>query len=168
MKNNLSYKNGSTDIFNSSQIKDHNSWDSGVNVSDADFVSIDWTELASPRKEDGSLPEIDFLHLVPGSDLTDAGTNVGLAYSGKAPDIGAFEFQTGSPPHTPLYISSVVKNTTPAIIEIGYDLILANIVPSSSAFRVEVNSATRTINSVSISGKNVMLTLSSPVSRGML
>ncbi len=47
-----------------------------------------------------------------------------------------------------------------------YNLALANIVPAVSAFSVQVNSAARSINSVSISGSKVLLTLSSPVING--
>ena len=47
-----------------------------------------------------------------------------------------------------------------------YNLTLANIVPATSAFTVTVNSVTRTVSSVSISGTKVMLTLASPVVYG--
>ena len=40
----------------------------------------------------GSLPISDFLRLVNGSTLIDAGTNVGSTFEGLAPDLGAFEF----------------------------------------------------------------------------
>ena len=49
------------------------------------------TELTAARKSDGSLPDIKFMHLKQGSSLVDAGVDVGIAYKGKAPDIGAFE-----------------------------------------------------------------------------
>jgi hypothetical protein len=62
-----------------------------VTVTDNDFVSLDALQLTAPRKADGSLPDITFGHLRAGSDLIDAGTNVGLPYSGSAPDLGAFE-----------------------------------------------------------------------------
>jgi hypothetical protein len=96
LKNNLSYRNPDGTIENQgiNRKHDHNSWDSKVLVTDADFASLDITELAKPRKADGSLPDIIFLHPVKGSDLTDAGTDVGLPFSGKAPDIGAFEAVT--------------------------------------------------------------------------
>ena len=48
--------------------------------------------LSSSRNEDGSLPNIDFMKLVSGSDLIDKGINVGLPYNGAAPDLGAFEY----------------------------------------------------------------------------
>ena len=68
-----------------------NSWLSLFIVTDADFKSIDTLGVRGVRKSDGSLPDIDFLHLALGSDLIDAGTDVGIPYNGKAPDLGAFE-----------------------------------------------------------------------------
>ena len=75
----------STDITN-------NSWQNGLSATSADFTSIDIALMKSARKSDGSLPDISYLHLVSGSDLRNAGTSVGLSYSGSAPDIGPFEF----------------------------------------------------------------------------
>lgn len=60
-------------------------------LSAADFQSLDRSQLAIQRNQDGSLPEIEFMHLVQGSDLIDAGINVGLPFNGNAPDLGAFE-----------------------------------------------------------------------------
>ncbi len=57
----------------------------------ADFVSVDTTGVRGPRKPDGSLPDITFMHLAAGSDLINAGTDVGLPYDGPAPDLGCFE-----------------------------------------------------------------------------
>lgn len=91
LRNNISYNNGSSDIFQSNQIRDHNSWDSGVTVTNADFVSVDGSSLDDPRQEDGSLPVITFLHLDLSSDLIGAGVNVGLPYNGPHPDLGPFE-----------------------------------------------------------------------------
>jgi uncharacterized repeat protein (TIGR02059 family) len=47
-----------------------------------------------------------------------------------------------------------------------YSLSLANIIPAASAFSVVVNSAVRTVSSVTISGTKVSLTLTSPVAYG--
>ena len=66
----------------------------------------------------------------------------------------------------PVYISSVVENATPAIIEMSYDLSLANIVPAASAFNVQVNSVARTVSSVAIVSGKVRLTLASAVVSG--
>ena len=65
-----------------------------------------------------------------------------------------------------LYMNSAIENATPSIIEMNYSLALANIIPSTSAFSVQVNSAARSVSSVSISGTKVLLTLSSPVAYG--
>jgi hypothetical protein len=73
-------------------VTDHNSWSSGYpSITDADFVSNDITQLARSRKSDGSLPDIDFSYLNSTSALIDAGVNIGLAFIGVAPDLGAFE-----------------------------------------------------------------------------
>ena len=77
-------------------IIDHNSnngdWQTnGPAASAKDFISLDTTGITGPRKPDGSLPDINFLRLAPGSDLIDAGINVGLPFKGIAPDLGAFE-----------------------------------------------------------------------------
>jgi uncharacterized repeat protein (TIGR02059 family) len=66
----------------------------------------------------------------------------------------------------PVYVSSAVANATPSILEMTYNMILANIVPAASAFSVHVNSIFRTINSVVISGTKVQLTLASPIISG--
>jgi hypothetical protein len=90
IKNTISLgENGSldaamTDISN-------NSWQDGRAASADDFLSVDIELLKSPRKKDGSLPDIDYLKLVPASDLRNAGIDVGLPYMGTAPDLGAFE-----------------------------------------------------------------------------
>jgi hypothetical protein len=93
VKNNISYKNSSKGDFAKSVIHDHNSWDASpsVSVSDADFISIDSSGVSGPRKPDGSLPGISFLKLAAGSDLINAGTDVGLPFLGIAPDLGPFE-----------------------------------------------------------------------------
>ncbi|MDR1679287.1 MAG: T9SS type A sorting domain-containing protein [Prevotellaceae bacterium] len=73
----------------------NNAWNtSGVVCNVDDFVSTDATQMIMPRKADGSLPDIMFMHLVEGSDLIDKGVNVGLPYGGAAPDLGCFEFDS--------------------------------------------------------------------------
>jgi MYXO-CTERM domain-containing protein len=97
----------------------YNSWDSNMNLtlSSADFQSVavsppascpatytpggtaccsptDMTcfaGMASARAADGSLPILPFLRLAANSPLIDKGVDVGLPYSGAAPDLGAFE-----------------------------------------------------------------------------
>lgn len=57
----------------------------------SDFQGIDTTQATLPRNVDGSLQTIKFLHLAGGSDLIDAGKDIGYDYNGKAPDLGPFE-----------------------------------------------------------------------------
>jgi uncharacterized repeat protein (TIGR02059 family) len=70
-----------------------------------------------------------------------------------------------SPPN-PLFISSVIENYSPSVIEMTYNLSLASIIPAVSAFSVKVNSAARSVSSVTVSGTKVLLTLASPVVYG--
>jgi len=112
LRNNLAYSsNGHAltgDMGNGGPLDDKfNSWDASLNVkvSDADFQSVafkgaascppdDMTcfaGMASARQADGSLPVVPFLRLASNSALIDKGTDVGLPFAGKAPDLGAFE-----------------------------------------------------------------------------
>lgn len=68
-----------------------NSWLSPFTVTNADFASLDSLGVTGKRNADGSLPKLNFLRLSSGSDLIDAGTNVGLPFNGSAPDLGAYE-----------------------------------------------------------------------------
>ncbi|MDR1699055.1 MAG: right-handed parallel beta-helix repeat-containing protein [Prevotellaceae bacterium] len=72
----------------------NNAWNtSGVSCTAADFINAtEVTQMIAPRKADGSLPDMTFMHLVEGSDLIDNGVNVGLPFGGVAPDFGCFEF----------------------------------------------------------------------------
>jgi Secretion system C-terminal sorting domain len=91
VKNSVSLSSGSTDVFRSVCTRTNNSWQSPVTTTTADFVAIDSIGLRSPRNADGSLPNINFMHLVNGSDLIDAGVDIGLSFNGTKPDIGCFE-----------------------------------------------------------------------------
>lgn len=68
------------------------SWTIGGTIDSADFVSLVDTGARGARQSDGSLPNTTFLKLVSGSNLRNAGTNVGIPFEGAAPDIGAFEY----------------------------------------------------------------------------
>lgn len=68
------------------------SWKSPFVVTSADFVNINPAAAYGARKADGSLPDINFMHLAAGSDLINGGTYVGLPYHGSAPDLGYFEY----------------------------------------------------------------------------
>jgi len=87
-----------------------NSWQSPFIVTADDFISIDTLGVRGPRKADGSLPDINFLHLAEGSDLIDGGTDVGLPYAGSAPDLGAFENGLNVPVELTAFSASVSGN----------------------------------------------------------
>lgn len=90
LRNNLSF--GDVRMDDSVVDDAYNTWNLEVpNPQQSDFVSTDPTGADGPRQPDGSLPDIEFLHLAEGSALIDAGIDVGLPYNGAAPDIGAFE-----------------------------------------------------------------------------
>jgi len=82
---------GSLGALYAGAVQEKNSWLAPFTVTDDDFISVDTTGISGARKPDGSLPDVDFLHLAAGSDLIDAGVNVGLPFIGSAPDLGAFE-----------------------------------------------------------------------------
>ncbi len=106
-KNNIDLKGSSTNQEISIKDSSHsyNSWDSGVTATDSDFISLDYWELFNtPRKPDGSLPDVSFGHLAQGSDLIDAGTRIPgyhcnspgyqtgcRVWYGANPDLGPFE-----------------------------------------------------------------------------
>jgi len=114
-KNNITYDNENGAVLvgaGAVYSHDHNSWDtySGINITDNDFLSVDSTGLAGPRQKDGSLPDLDFLKLSPGSSLIDAGTNVGLPYTGDSPDLGAYEYRE---PESNMLPAVEIKTPTP-------------------------------------------------------
>jgi hypothetical protein len=95
IKNCLDYNNHdhAPNLNSANVIHNHNSFDlSGITVNDADFKSVNSAGVDGPRQADGSLPNLDFLHLAQGSDLIDKGTSIsGILYKGNYPDLGAFE-----------------------------------------------------------------------------
>jgi hypothetical protein len=104
LKNNLSFPNSLVYIPASQVVQQNNSWNLAVTVDSSDFVSLDYSGAAGPRNADGSLPAINFLKLAASSDLIGKGVNVGLPYSGSAPDLGAYEYGGSLPAPTGLKI----------------------------------------------------------------
>ncbi len=94
LRNNISLAS-SVRMDASVTVEEANSWNASVDRASAlDFVSLDDTGADGPRQPDGSLPDLGgFLHLKAGSDLIDAGVDVGLPFAGAAPDLGAYEFE---------------------------------------------------------------------------
>ena len=93
MQNNVSLSGKNADQPESKTVaaNDHNTWNSGLACSAADFQSLDTTQILAPRTADNSLAEGTCLRLVAGSNLIDAGIDVNLGYNGYAPDLGCYE-----------------------------------------------------------------------------
>jgi uncharacterized repeat protein (TIGR02059 family) len=64
------------------------------------------------------------------------------------------------------YINSVVENATPTVIEVSFDSQLADFLPATTSFSVQINNETVQVNSVNIVDGKVQLTLASAVVYG--
>lgn len=140
--NNIAYANhGAVDvqIRGATNTEVTNSWNGGVTVTTADFLSVDSAGMAGARQSDGSLPDLDFMKLVEGSDLIDAGTDVGLSFSGSAPDLGAFEYDGEASTATdiltftlPTQTGAATINTTnhTVAIEVAYTADITSLTPT--------------------------------------
>jgi hypothetical protein len=83
--------NGGGFIEDNSPLEQNNTWNHSVTANSRDYVSIAEAAAKAPRLLDSSLPT-GFARLVSGSDLIDAGTNLGLPFNGAAPDLGPYEY----------------------------------------------------------------------------
>ena len=93
IKNCTSLSSKSSNSLNCKSVTSaYNTWNTGFSCSTSDFLNLDATLMLNDRNADGSLPTITLLHLASGSALIDKGTDVGLSYSGTAPDLGAYEY----------------------------------------------------------------------------
>jgi len=95
LHNNLSFRTNKDTANMGSCNFTYNSFTPGsaVTVDATDFMSTDEALLIAPRGSDGSLPVNDFLRLKSTSDLINKGMDLGFAFSGSAPDFGAFEYK---------------------------------------------------------------------------
>jgi ankyrin repeat protein len=103
LHHNISYRvraYGGRDRIGAEVDSQANSWDAkpAIALTDTDFLSLDDSQMSAPRNTDGSIPYSDFLRLAPGSAAIDAGTDVNMPYVGKAPDLGAFEYDPNENP----------------------------------------------------------------------
>ena len=119
--NNIAYNNGLPDmgIFSASvAIHGYNTFDtqniietfgsaqftSPANINDSQFRAVpdsatNFAIMSAPRKLSGELPDLgDYWKLTPTSDFIDAGIDVGLPYTGTAPDLGPFEYVASGEP----------------------------------------------------------------------
>lgn len=87
LTNCVAYNNSSTSFRTGTILTTNN-----FACASSQFSSIDTSGVSGPRKIDGSLPDIQFMHLHSTSSLIDIGTNTGLPYYGIAPDLGCFEY----------------------------------------------------------------------------
>ncbi len=94
LRNNISCEGRTKVSINRKADSQFNSWDTtlDLNIAVDDFLSLNDDVITKPRNPDGSVPESEFLRLAPNCDAIDAGTDVGLPFTGKAPDLGAFEY----------------------------------------------------------------------------
>lgn len=123
-RNNISYANEDgpvTLVEGSLYTHSNNSWDGGATITNEDFLSIDSTGITGARQADGSLPDIDFLKLSRTSDAIDAGTDVGLAYEGTAPDLGWHELIFAEEPSVPyIATSTITQIRVNSVVSGGY------------------------------------------------
>ena len=111
IRNNIAFSNGSgTYLGDAGDTQDHNTWNGDVTLTSADFVSLDVSQLDDLRQADGSLPDITFGHLTTGSDLIDAGVDVGLPYKDEAPDMGWYEYIGGVQIIFPTVTTTAISN----------------------------------------------------------
>lgn len=172
-KNNIAYRDDIDPVFSSSSDVSHNTFNidgnrnSNYYVSDDDFVSLDASQLSRSRNSDGSLPDIQFLHLEESSDLVDGGTSVGIPYNGDAPDLGPFEYGDYIPPapDVPSNTGISFDEASPTLIELYFNqAINSQEVPPVGNFSVQLNGSTDfNVASISISEFVVRLTLANPV-----
>ena len=119
----------------------------GTTVDASDFAALPVSQeagialLSTTRQADGSLPSLgSYFQLTSGSDAIDAGVDVGLPYSGSAPDIGAFEYNgTSYSEATDILTFVLSEQTGPATvnstahtvaIEIAYTAAITNLAPT--------------------------------------
>ncbi|WP_271190311.1 right-handed parallel beta-helix repeat-containing protein [Dactylosporangium matsuzakiense] len=128
LRNNIAYGGTLTSNMSGANATT-NSWNLSVTLSDGQFQSVSTSGWVAPRQADGSLPVLRNFRLAAGSALIDKGVNVGLPYSGTAPDLGAFEAST-SPT-----ASASTASASPASSEPPASASAASTPPASSGAR---------------------------------
>jgi Ca2+-binding RTX toxin-like protein len=107
--NNVSFASKLGNQITKAMAQTANSWQLSTKVTAADFASLMDEAARGPRQADGSLPEVNFLHLSQTSSLIDKGVDVAGHLSVGLADLGAFE--SDWQPQTP--VASDGGNTTP-------------------------------------------------------
>ena len=94
VRNSISIDGKRDDVLRTATtVHTNNSWDtSGIQATEADFKSVNHQKyVLAKRQADGSLPNTPLFHLTADSKLRNAGTYVGIPYSGDRPNIGTYE-----------------------------------------------------------------------------
>jgi hypothetical protein len=165
LRNCISYANGSSDIFLSNVIHDHNSWDSSpaVTVSSADFTSLLGAQLSNTRQSSGNLPLMTFLHLTATSDLINRGGSTGIyATDGDynawdtPPSIGPFEYAAvGAIPVTAVTVTGASGATTISV-DNGTLQMAAHVDPHNATVQTVVWSVTNDTGTATISATGLL------------
>jgi uncharacterized protein YjdB len=142
----------------------YSNWGS-VTVTDADFITTDSitgiAQMKAARKADGSLPDMTFLKLAATSDLIDKGVNVGLPFSGTAPDLGAFEYTTPGPGFIPVTSISVTGTAGATTISTanGTLQLIAMVLPANATNKAVTWTITSGADKASISSSGLVTAL---------
>ncbi len=103
--NNTAYRNGAYNFINytyPNTLKNNLSASGAVNMNYAVQSFNSWNlGITNPVFASTDPASGNFLRLANGSPAIDAGTNVGLSYSGGGPDLGAYEASVATPAPTP-------------------------------------------------------------------
>jgi hypothetical protein len=142
LRNNVSLGAGRVSVVGTVET---NSWDLFPVLAGADFASLDDAIARGMRAPDGTLPSSTFLVPARGGRLIDRGTDVGLPYSGAAPELGAFEVWNARMNGTYNRVSDT-NNTTSAHVS----------VPSSFLAKI----STASMNTVADHGWIIVMLLS--------
>jgi uncharacterized repeat protein (TIGR02059 family) len=164
------FKNNTPSAANNVSIENNIFFENGNNNNPSGSATFANYVLDKNLKDNPLFVSSADFHLQSGSPAIGKGLKISWItsdYDGNAindpPSIGPFEYYSAP---EPVYQSSVIENSSPAMLEMTYSINLANIIPANSAFSVQVNSVVRNINSVAIVGNKVRLTLSSGVVYG--
>ncbi|MFT3735611.1 MAG: right-handed parallel beta-helix repeat-containing protein [Rhodocyclaceae bacterium] len=91
LRNNASLSGTNADVI-ANATSTNNTWNS-IATASSDFASVNTSLATKARNADGSLPSTSLFRLSSSSRLVNKGYNVGIAYKGSAPDLGAFELK---------------------------------------------------------------------------
>ena len=157
--------------FHANNTVDHCSWQDGLSVSDADFVSVTSTEAKGARQANGDLPVLTFLHLAAGSDLIAAGVAVvGLVLDGDKqnwddpPSLGAYEYDA-----PPILVVGIVVTAaggaTTIVVDGGTLQMTATVYPTDATNKNVTWSITNLTGTATISATGLVTASSDGVIR---